>query len=256
MNQFSRFLQFSIITIVRNNLTGLKRTAESLLSQDCRSFEWIVVDGDSVDGSKEYLKHFSFPDWLRVGWSSAPDEGIYDAMNKGIARAEGKYCLFLNSGDHLYSDDVLSSLELGDKLDADLVVCYMNLSSDANKSKNGIRQFDVDVLGRRFLYNRTLPHQSTLIKRDLFQRVGNYDPSFKIKGDHDFFVRAILGGATVRNAPVCLSTYYLDGISSALKHGEVFTSELQIIRDRHFSKTFRMTMKMVAAFKKVINDRG
>jgi glycosyltransferase involved in cell wall biosynthesis len=256
MDKFSRCLQFSIITIARNNLTGLKRTADSVLSQDCRSFEWIVVDGDSVDGSKEYLKHFSFPDWLRVGWSSEPDEGIYDAMNKGIARAEGKYCLFLNSGDQLYSDDVLSSLELGGKLDADIIVCNLNVSSEANKSKNGIRQWDAHALGKRFFYNRTLPHQSTLIKRDLFQRFGNYDPSFKIKGDHDFFVRAYLGGSTVRNVPVCLCTYYLDGISSAMKHGETFKRELQIIRDRHFSKTFRMITNMLATLKKVRNDRA
>lgn len=86
---------FSMITVTRNNLDGLKRTHKSLGAQTFRDFEWIVVDGGSSDGSAEYLAT------TRAIWCSDPDDGIYDAMNKAIPECNGDYILFLNAGDML-----------------------------------------------------------------------------------------------------------------------------------------------------------
>lgn len=99
-------MQFSIITVTRNNLDGLKNTAESLQWQTCRDFEWIVIDGASTDGTPHHL------DTTDARWISEPDKGIYDAMNKGIDRAHGDYLLFLNAGDTLAAPDVLEKIDL------------------------------------------------------------------------------------------------------------------------------------------------
>lgn len=96
---------FSIVTICRNNPGGLKKTAESIAAQTSKNYEWIVIDGASTDETKEILKT------LPAEILSEPDNGIYDAMNKGIARASGDYLLFLNAGDALAAPSVLRDLE-------------------------------------------------------------------------------------------------------------------------------------------------
>ena len=97
----------SIITVSFNNLDGLTKTTNSIIEQTFRDFEWIVIDGGSSDGSKEYLiknsKYISY-------WCSEPDNGIYNAMNKGIMKAKGNYLLFMNSGDFLFNKHVLKKV--------------------------------------------------------------------------------------------------------------------------------------------------
>ena len=102
--------KLSIITVNLNNREGLRKTAESVVSQTYKDYEWIVIDGGSTDGSKElieqYAEHISY-------WVSEPDKGIYNAMNKGIRQAHGEYFLFLNSGDSLCDDDIVESFCVG-----------------------------------------------------------------------------------------------------------------------------------------------
>lgn len=94
--------KLSIITINFNNLEGLKKTAESVINQTWKDFEWIIIDGGSTDGSKEYIINLN-DNLNHVGWNpitywcSKPGKGIYNAMNKGIAKASGDYLNFMNS---------------------------------------------------------------------------------------------------------------------------------------------------------------
>ena len=101
----------SIITVNFNNKKGLIQTIETVVNQECKDFEWIIVDGGSTDGSVEviqdHIKHVDF-------WVSELDQGVYDAMNKGIKVATGDYILFLNSGDYFYTNEatkIINSLE-------------------------------------------------------------------------------------------------------------------------------------------------
>ena len=94
-------LKLSIITINYNNNNGLQKTVNSVLSQTYDNYEYIVIDGGSDDGSKAFIEsQASHMDYV----VSEPDNGIYDAMNKGIKKAKGDYCLFLNSWAVLVSD--------------------------------------------------------------------------------------------------------------------------------------------------------
>ncbi|GAB4322956.1 MAG: colanic acid biosynthesis glycosyltransferase WcaE [Bacteroidales bacterium] len=96
---------FSIITICRNNLKELKRTYFSIRDQSFSNFEWIVVDGASTDGTAEWLKKNAL-----ARFRSEPDNGIFDAMNKGLSRAKGDYIIFMNSGDRFAHNDVLEKI--------------------------------------------------------------------------------------------------------------------------------------------------
>lgn len=98
---------FSLVTVTRDNLAGLRATAESVARQRFHDFEWIVIDGASKDGTVDFLEQSSAS---LSFWSSEPDSGIYDAMNKGLERARGRYTIFLNAGDRLAAPDVLDHL--------------------------------------------------------------------------------------------------------------------------------------------------
>ena len=93
---------FSIITVSFNNGDGLQETGDSIQQQTFQEYEWIVIDGGSNDHSVDYLKETS------ALWLSEPDAGIYDAMNKGIDQAKGKYIIFMNAGDLLHDKNTLS----------------------------------------------------------------------------------------------------------------------------------------------------
>ena len=90
----------SIITVNLNNCDGLQKTIDSVVGQTFTDYEWIVIDGGSMDGSRELIEQYA--DCLAY-WCSEPDNGIYNAMNKGISRATGEWLLFLNSGDSLFN---------------------------------------------------------------------------------------------------------------------------------------------------------
>lgn len=99
--------RFSIITVTHNNLPGLCRTRDSICVQTFRNFEWIVMDGASIDGTPEALQRWQPEIQASI---SAADNGPYDAMNKGLALAHGEYVLFINAGDALAAPDVLHQL--------------------------------------------------------------------------------------------------------------------------------------------------
>ena len=104
-------MKLSIITINKDNAEGLQKTLDSVACQTWHDFEHIIVDGASADSSVDIIRNYAadvhpYP----VKWLSEPDTGIYNAMNKGIRMANGEYCLFLNSGDYLYAENVLESV--------------------------------------------------------------------------------------------------------------------------------------------------
>jgi glycosyltransferase involved in cell wall biosynthesis len=196
----------SIITVCYNNLEGLKKTVESVIGQTKMDFEYIIIDGGSKDGTKEYLEGISSG---ITYWVSEPDLGIYNAMNKGISVANGEYLLFLNSGDHLYSPTVIENNYQYLK-EHDLISFNLELIGES-------KSITVLPATLRFsdLYFRSLTHPSTFIKKELFKKVGLYDESLKIVSDWKFFIEALfIHRCTYKKIDTTLSTFYLDGISS------------------------------------------
>ena len=92
-------IALSIITVCLNEERRIEKTAYSIVTQKCREFEWIVIDGGSTDGTLDILKRYNNNIKIII---SEKDQGVYDAMNKGILCSEGEYCLFMNGGDKLY----------------------------------------------------------------------------------------------------------------------------------------------------------
>lgn len=232
-------IPLSIITVCLNSRKEIQQTATSILNQIDSDFEWIVIDGGSSDGTVEYLNGLSF----LTHFVSEGDAGIYDAMNKGIRLASGSYCLFLNAGDSLFDECVVESIKK--YLKADLLIGTMQTCFPEDSNKNYIKRFDDQDIREKYLYYRSLPHPSTFIKRELFEKYGQFDTSFGIVGDHDFFARVLLKGVSKTFVPFCVSTFIMDGISTKLKHSEQLKLEMQRMRIKNFSFLYRTRRAIV-----------
>ena len=219
--------KLSIITINYNNLEGLKRTVESVVNQTWQQFEYIVIDGGSTDGSAAYIESQS--DTIDY-WVSETDKGIYNAMNKGIAKATGEYLLFLNSGDQLYSDIVL---EQNHTKIADFDLIYFNIEFTESKTSKIITY--PQKLAFSDFYLGTLCHQSTFINKNIFNELGLYDETLKFVSDWKFFILALFKhNCSYLKVDEILTTYYLDGISSDLINQKMLYNERQDVLNSDF----------------------
>lgn len=177
----------SIITINRNNADGLRKTIESVLSQDVpdkTQVEYIIIDGASTDNSVEVIKSFenNQSNKLQITkWISEPDSGIYNAMNKGIKMATGEYLHMLNSGD-FYEPNVLD--DVLDKLNKkpDILLCAIN------HNNNGIIE-NTELRDPNFLKHGSMSHQG-LIYSTKFHNEYLYDECYKFASDFDFEVKS------------------------------------------------------------------
>lgn len=161
---------FSIVTVHLNHIHGLRATQESLLAQTNRDFEWIVIDGGSNHECVAALHH------LGAIWISEPDHGIYDAMNKGIERASGRYLLFLNAGDRLAGPDVLA--KIADAIgNANPDFVYGDaIESGQMKPARDIAHMTTGMITH---------HQAMLYNRSSLSDM-RYDVDYRIAGDYKF----------------------------------------------------------------------
>jgi len=204
-------MKLSIITINFNNREGLKKTADSVLSQFFRDFEWILIDGGGSDGSGEFIAELAKKKEANISfWCSEPDKGIYNAMNKGILHAQGEYCLFLNSGDYLFNNNVLETV-FGMNPSTDIF--YGNFYTDEGKLRSGCDEDEVTCFT---FMDYSIHHTGcAFIRRNLFEKYGLYDETLKIVSDWKWLLQAVgLGRASVSKLDIVLSVFDTCGISS------------------------------------------
>ena len=198
-------MKLSIITINYNNRDGLRKTIESVVNQTWQDFEYIIIDGGSTDGSVEVIKEYAD----RIGyWVSEPDKGIYHAMNKGIDQAKGEYCLFMNSGDTIHKQETLQIAQ--HDLDGHgIVVGRMKKLMD-----KPLLMIPPQQISLSYLYEGTLPHQSSFIRTDLLKRF-HYDEEYKMVSDWKFWIVAlILNNCSYESSNIIVADFDMGGLSS------------------------------------------
>ena len=194
----------SVVTAALNALPGLRRTVESVAGQTMGDCEHIVVDGGSSDGTQRYLERLG----PSVRWISEPDEGIADALNKGVAMARGSFVLVLQAEDTFADRESLAEARPRLRRGLDVLVCDVVFGQGERARLVAAR-----ASSRRLRF-KPVCHQGVFTRRDLFERIGGFDPSFGVCMDYDFLVRACLGGARIEEAPVTLSRMSDGGVSS------------------------------------------
>lgn len=221
-------MKLSIITINFNNRNGLEKTIESVTSQTCKDFEWIIIDGGSTDGSRELVekkqKYITY-------WCSEPDSGIYNAMNKGIKKAKGDYCFFLNSGDRLHDKDVMMNV-LGELDGTDFVsgnVWCVNDQYDFLKLYK-----TPQVLTQYYMLELTLGHQCTFIKTIMLKE-HPYDESLKIVADwEEMFYEFLINKRSYKHIDIIISDYPVGGVAD--QNSALLAKERSIVRDMYLTK--------------------
>lgn len=231
-------MKLSIVTINYNNAEGLRKTLASVASQTYRDIEHIIIDGGSTDGSVEVIREYDNiikqqrcvtidQSTIQVKWISEPDNGIYNAMNKGIRKSTGDYCQFLNSGDYLAAPDVSERMVAAlDSLNSKLSPLDLDLPDIlyGDMLKIGMKQNVVDKSSRsddvtlNMFYRGCLNHSPAYIKRTLFEKYGLYDETLKICSDWKFYMQSIvLGKATTKHVDIVVTHFDMTGISETRK---------------------------------------
>lgn len=208
-------MKLSIITINKDNAEGLRRTMESVLRQTFKDFEYIVVDGASTDVSVAVMEELVGKireAGIRVDAVSEPDSGLYNAMNKGVRKAIGEYVLMLNSGDWLVDGHVVEKMTTlldGTDIVQGNVIISQKGKEVLNRGYGRSEISFIDVQQGHFL------HQASFCRRDLFERYGYFDESYKIDGDTVFYIKSLgFGNATFKYVDINVAYFEQGGRSS------------------------------------------
>jgi len=221
-------MNLSIITINQNNAEGLRKTIESVFAQTYNDFEYIVIDGASTDSSTQLLRDVDIRKGQNFNWISEPDTGVFHAMNKGIQQAKGDYLLFLNSGDFLVDKSVLYNVFSKCKFSEDVLCGCCRITKN---EKTIYITNPPEIFKLSNFYKASIAHQSTFIRRSLFDKYGLYREDLKLMSDWEFWIRTIiLGNATTIKIDVIISDYNLNGISSDTKN--------QVLKELETEKVF------------------
>lgn len=214
---------FSIITVVYNNVRDIEHTLKSVVSQTYKHVEYIVIDGLSTDGTLDVIEKYK-PQISVI--LSEKDNGIYDAMNKGLALATGDYVLFLNSGDELYSKETLANLaEVSEGAD---IIYGETFLINEQREIIGERRHKVPAYfnWKSFRYGMNICHQAIYIKRTIAEP---YDLQYKLCADIDWVIKAAKKSSIAVNAHQHVARYLVGGMSKQ-RHRESLKERYDIFQ--------------------------
>jgi glycosyltransferase involved in cell wall biosynthesis len=202
----------TIITATYNALPTLREAYASLSSQTHTDWEWIVVDGASTDGTVEWLSALADS---RVNWKSEKDQGIYDALNKGIARATGEVIGFLHADDLLAGPEVLTQIAARFQ-DVQIDGIYGDLQYVSVENGRVIRNWKSSAFTvKKLQYGWMPPHPTCYFKKSVYEEIGTFDTSFRIAADYDFLLRSFASGKfQFAYLPLLITRMRIGGASS------------------------------------------
>lgn len=222
--------KISIITVNYNDEKGLKLTMDSLFRQTWQDFEYIVIDGGSKDGSKAVIEKYQ--DKI-THWVSEPDKGIYNAMNKGIRAATGDYLFFLNAGDYLYESTTLDKVQKGIDGAKDF---YYGSVVFKEPEKETVVTYPATLSFHFFTYN-CVCHQTSFLRRSLFEEHFYYNEDLKIVSDWEFLIYTICQkNISYERLDVIVSYYDFTGVSSRPESEPQMLAERTMVMEKYFSR--------------------
>lgn len=233
--------KISIITIVYNNARDIEYTITSVLNQSYSNIEYIIIDGASTDGTLAIVNKYKNDIDLIV---SEKDNGIYDAMNKGLALATGEYVLFLNSGDELYNAHTLQTvIEKGNH--ADIIYGETKLI-DEQRAVIGDRRHQAPESfdWQSFRYGMNICHQAIYIKRDI---TSPYDLHYQLSADIDWIIRAAKKAKTTQNVNTYVARYLVGGMSQK-RHRQSLRERYEIFQ-KHYGTINNWINHIIIAFR-------
>lgn len=229
-------MKISIITVVYNNKETIQDAINSVLSQDYDNIEYIIVDGASTDGTveaiKEAIKRYTE---RSIKFISEKDDGIYDAMNKGVALATGEVVGLLN-GDDVYADNLVLKKVAGVFTNRSVDVCYADLVYVDKYDLNKVVRYwkSSDYHDSLFSKGWAPPHPTFFVRRKVYEKYGVFDLSYSMGNDVDLMMRFL--------EKYKLKSVYVPDVLVKMRLGG--------ISNRHFLNIVRQNMELLRAGKK------
>jgi len=178
----------SIITITYNSAKTLPNTLHSVQTQTFRNIEHILIDGGSTDGTKELINRYRTH---LAAFVSEPDNGIYDAINKGIRLATGDIIGILNSDDVLADPTTIETIVRNmEEAEADVAYGDLLYCTDTSDKNTVVRYWRSNIFNPKTLkFGWMCPHPTLYVRKEVYEQVGNYETAFHISADYDFILR-------------------------------------------------------------------
>jgi glycosyltransferase involved in cell wall biosynthesis len=179
--------KISVITVVFNGVQFIERTIKSVVSQTYPKVEYLVIDGKSTDGTVEMIRKYK--DEINF-WISESDQGIYDAMNKGLQKATGDFVLFMNAGDAFYEKDTLSKIPFEKHPNADIFYGDTVIIDENTGAELGLRRKKLpeNLTWKNYKKGMVACHQSILVRKDI---AVNYNTNYKLSADIEWVILAL-----------------------------------------------------------------
>ena len=254
-------MKISIITVCKNAENAIERTMLSVVTQSCfaANIEYLIIDGASTDNTAEIIKQYAskYP----IKWISEPDSGIYNAMNKAVKMASGEIIYFLNAGDKLFDEKVISlvlkKFEESDCnfLYTDILSCNFN-----NLSKGSLKKFN--RVDKFFLFRDCICHQASFYKKNIIEKFAGFDENFKLAADYAMLLKIMADKSLKKEYLPIISAYYdSTGVSSSNREllqkerTEIIKNSFSSFEQFKFrSKIYRFFRKLSAAIEFFINQ--
>lgn len=204
---------FTIITPCYNSASTIRQTMESVLNQTVQDYEYLIIDGGSTDGTVEILREYEKKFQGKMRFWSEKDNGIYDAMNKGIRKASGKIIGIINSDDW-YEKEALKNVLEYDTGEDDLIFHGMMRTID-KKTEKEIR---TAIYSADFLEEAMINHPTTFVNKKIYKELGSFDCTYQSAADYEMMIRFYRSGK-VKFIPIykIQANFRTGGMSSSIK---------------------------------------
>lgn len=227
-------MKYTIITVTYNAQADIEKTMESVLLQDYRDYEYLIIDGKSKDRTLEIVENMKQKYDADIKVYSEMDTGVYNAMNKGIERAKGDYIIFVNAGDFLYEKGTLSSLAEQIERGGEAIYCGNTCMMQDGKPL-GVYDFKKNnhTVLRGLLHYKMPCHQSVVAPARLLKKYC-FDEKYKMRADYDWIVKCYRKGTKFCLIDDIVAGYDMGGETSRIDNQLFMKSESEMIVRKYY----------------------
>lgn len=242
-------IKISIITVCYNAENELYQTLMSVKNQTYKNIEHVIIDGKSKDNSLNIVKNYKTNINYECVLVSEKDNGIYDAMNKGINNSTGEIIYFLNAGDILEDNDVLAKVIRYFQENKDYSIIYGNMKLS---DKLQIVKYE-ELTDIFFLKGKVICHQCIFCRKSVFEIAGKFDLNYKICADRDWLLRCFKLNLRIKHIDVIIVTYDTNGMSSSKENSTRLRKESDLIILKYYNIMFYIAQKIRHLIKDAIS---